>query len=390
MTAAPRHITVLGSTGSIGRNTLEVVRRSQGAYVVEALAANANVDLLAAQIREFAPRAVAVHDRGAAAKLREMMPGLDVLEGQKGLAEVAARPVDAVLCAVVGAAGLPPLLAAIDAGNRIALANKEPLVMAGELVMARAARRGVDILPVDSEHSAVFQCLGGRRDASGVRCILLTASGGPFYGRTREELGGITPEQAARHPRWRMGAKISVDSATLMNKGLEIIEAMHLFGVPHDRIGVVIHPESVVHGLVEFSDGNILAQMGVTDMRAPIGYALAYPERASEQVGRLDLAALGSLTFAAPDTAAFPCLDLARGAARQGGGAPAVLNGANEQAVAAFCAGRIPFLAISDVVAGALDRASDCPGGTLAEILDADRRARAAADEIITRLENCR
>lgn len=389
MTAAPpRHITILGSTGSIGRNALDVVRNSPGAYVVDALAANANVDLLAAQIREFAPRAVAVHDRGAAAKLREMMPGLDVLEGQKGLAEAAARPVDTVLCAVVGAAGLPPLLAAIDAGNRIALANKEPLVMAGELIMARAARRGVDILPVDSEHSAIFQCLGGRRDASGVRCILLTASGGPFYGRTREELGGITPEQAARHPRWRMGAKISVDSATLMNKGLEIIEAMHLFGVPHDRIGVVIHPESVVHGLVEFFDGNILAQMGVTDMRAPIGYALAFPGRAAEPVERLDLAKLGSLTFAAPDTAAFPCLDLARGAARQGGGAPAVLNGANEQAVAAFCAGRIPFLAIGDVVAGALDRASDCPGGTLAEILDADRRARAAADEIITRLEN--
>ncbi len=389
MTAAPpRHITILGSTGSIGRNALDVVRNSPGAYVVDALAANANVDLLAAQLREFAPRAVAVHDRGAAAKLREMMPGLDVLEGQKGLAEAAARPVDTVLCAVVGAAGLPPLLAAIDAGNRIALANKEPLVMAGELIMARAARRGVDILPVDSEHSAIFQCLGGRRDASGVRCILLTASGGPFYGRTREELGGITPEQAARHPRWRMGAQISVDSATLMNKGLEIIEAMHLFGVPHDRIGVVIHPESVVHGLVEFFDGNILAQMGVTDMRAPIGYALAFPGRAAEPVERLDLAKLGSLTFAAPDTAAFPCLDLARGAARQGGGAPAVLNGANEQAVAAFCAGRIPFLAIGDVVAGALDRASDCPGGTLAEILDADRRARAAADEIITRLEN--
>ncbi|NLV39920.1 MAG: 1-deoxy-D-xylulose-5-phosphate reductoisomerase [Candidatus Hydrogenedentes bacterium] len=384
----PRHITVLGSTGSIGRNALDVVRNSPGAYVVDALAANANVDLLAAQIREFAPRAVAVHDRGAAAKLREMMPGLDVLEGQRGLAEAAARPVDTVLCAVVGAAGLPPLLAAIDAGNRIALANKEPLVMAGELVMARAARRGVDILPVDSEHSAIFQCLGGRRDASGVRCILLTASGGPFYGRTREELGGITPEQAARHPRWRMGAKISVDSATLMNKGLEIIEAMHLFGVPHDRIGVVIHPESVVHGLVEFSDGNILAQMGVTDMRAPIAYALAYPERAAAPVERLDLAKLGSLTFAAPDTAAFPCLDLARGAARQGGGAPAVLNGANEQAVAAFCAGRISFLAIGDVVACALDRESGCPGGALAEILDADRRARAAADEIITRLEN--
>lgn len=389
MTAAPRHITVLGSTGSIGRNTLDVVRNSPGAYVVDALAANANVDLLAAQIREFAPKAVAVHDRAAAAKLREMMPGLDLLEGQKGLAEVAARPVDTVLCAVVGAAGLAPLLAAIDAGNRIALANKEPLVMAGELVMARAARRGVDILPVDSEHSAVFQCLGGRRDAAGVRRILLTASGGPFYGRSREELGGITPEQAARHPRWRMGAKISVDSATLMNKGLEIIEAMHLFGVPHDRIGVVIHPESVVHGLVEFADGNILAQMGVTDMRAPIGYALAYPERAAEPVERLDLAKLGTLTFADPDTASFPCLDLARGAARRGGGAPAVLNGANEQAVAAFCGGRIPFLAISDVVVGALDRASDCPGGTLAEILDADRRARAAADEIITRLENC-
>ncbi len=385
----PRHITVLGSTGSIGRNALDVVRRTPGAYVVDALAANANVDLLAAQIREFSPKAVAVHDRGAAAKLREMMPGLDVLEGQKGLAEVAARPVDTVLCAVVGAAGLPPLLTAIDAGNRIALANKEPLVMAGELVMSRAEKRGVDILPVDSEHSAIFQCLGGR-SAAGVRCILLTASGGPFYVRTREELRGITPEQAARHPRWRMGAKISVDSATLMNKGLEVIEAMRLFGVPHDRVGVVIHPESVVHGLVEFADGNILAQMGVTDMRAPIAYALAYPGRAAEPVERLDLARLGSLTVAAPDTEAFPCLELARGAARSGAGAPAVLNGANEQAVAAFCAGRIPFLAIGDVVAGALERESGLPGGTLAEILDADRRARAAADEIITRLEGCR
>jgi 1-deoxy-D-xylulose-5-phosphate reductoisomerase len=292
-------------------------------------------------------------------------------------------PADRVLAAMVGAAGLRPLLSAIDAGNDVAVANKEPFVMAGRLLMERARDKAVTLLPVDSEHSAIFQCLKGN-DAHEVAFIHLTASGGPFYGRERASLTDITPAQASRHPTWDMGAKVSVDSATLMNKGLEIIEAMWLFGLPPQQIDVVIHPQSIVHSLVEFKDGNILAHLGVTDMRFPILYALGYPVRADRPMERLNLKELGTLTFAAPDFENFPCLAHARDAARRGGTAPAILNAANERAVAAFCDGHIPFLRISDVVEGVRSR---CPGEDLYDldsVIDADREARTRADELIT------
>lgn len=387
MTTAPRRITVLGSTGSIGRSALDIARRHPDRFTVEALAARNDAERMAEQIREFRPRVAVLSDPAAAARLRAMDPGCPVLGGPEGLAEAAALPADTVLCAVVGAVGLAPLLAALDVGNRVAVANKEPLVMAGRLVMERARARGVDVLPVDSEHNAVFQCLQGH-DPADVRCIHLTASGGPFYGRTREQMRDITPEQAAKHPTWRMGEKISVDSATLMNKGLEIIEAMWLFGLPLEKIEVVIHPQSTVHSLVEFNDGNILAQLGVTDMRTPIMHALMYPERAPGPVARLDLAGLGALTFHAPDFEAFPCLALARDAAAEGGTATAVLNAANEEAVAAFCAGRIPFLAIGGVVENTRALCPATADWDLESVLDADRRARETAGGLIARMES--
>ncbi len=383
----PRQITILGSTGSIGISALEVVRRYPEMFRVRALAAHSNADLLAAQIREFKPEAVALCDEAAATRLRAMEPGCRVLSGLQGLDEIAVLPVDTVLCAVVGAVGLSPLLAAIDAGNRVAVANKEPFVMAGRLIMERARERGVKVLPVDSEHNAVFQCLQGH-DIEDVRCIHLTASGGPFYGMPREALQFITPAQATRHPTWKMGAKISVDSATLMNKGLEIVEAMWLFGLPQDRIEVVVHPQSTVHSMVEFNDGNILAQLGVTDMKTPILYALAWPDRAPAPIARLDLKALSGLTFAEPCFDEFPCLALARRAAAEGGTATAVLNAANEEAVAAFCGERLPFLDIAGVVAEVCGR---CPAEQkydLASVLDADCRARAAATDVIAEMES--
>lgn len=387
MTGAPRRITVLGSTGSIGRGALDLVRRHPDLFGVEALAARSDASRMAAQIQEFHPRVAALWDPGAAARLRAMNPGCPVLAGPEGLATAAAMPADTVLCAVVGAVGLAPLLAALDAGNRVAVANKEPLVMAGRLVTEIARARGVDLLPVDSEHNAVFQCLQGH-DIADVRCIHLTASGGPFYGRSREEMRDITPAQAAKHPTWRMGEKISVDSATLMNKGLEIIEAMWLFGLPLEKIEVVIHPQSTVHSLVEFNDGNILAQLGVTDMRTPIMHALMHPERAGAPVARLDLARLGALTFDAPDFGAFPCLALARDAAAEGGTATAVLNAANEEAVAAFCAGRIPFLAIGGIVENTRALCPATADWDLESVLDADRRARETAGGLIARMES--
>jgi 1-deoxy-D-xylulose-5-phosphate reductoisomerase len=325
-------------------------------------------------------------DPAAAAEIRAMDLGVEVLAGPEGMEAAAAIPVDTVLCAVVGAVGLKPLLAAIDAGNRVAVANKEPFVMAGRLVMERAAARGVEVLPVDSEHNAIYQCMHGYAKSE-VRCIHLTASGGPFYGRPRESLREVLPEQATKHPTWDMGAKISVDSATLMNKGLEIVEAMWLFGLPEERIDVVIHPQSVIHSLVEFNDGDILAHLGVTDMKFPILFALTWPERVQSPMARLDLTTLRSLSFAAPDFSEFPCLGLARAAAREGGLAPAVLNAANEAAVAAFCARRIPFLAIDGVVAEVLARCPRAADHGLEAVLEADAAARRLAEERIHKLE---
>lgn len=378
-------ITILGSTGSIGRSALDVVTRYPDRFEVVALAARSNVDSLARQITTYHPRYVAVAEPSAAARLKQMDLGVDILTGAEGLADIAAIPVDVALCAIVGAAGLKPVLAAIAAGNRIALANKEPLVMAGPLIMRRARQRGVRVLPVDSEHNAIFQCLQGHQIADVYR-VHLTASGGPFYGVPRESLRDVPPERAVKHPTWNMGAKISVDSATLMNKGLEVIEAMWLFGLPLEKIDVVIHPQSIVHSLVEFTDGSILAHLGVTDMKFPIAFALTWPERLETAMGRLDLTRMRELTFAAPDFSEFPCLALALEAARQGGAAPALLNAANETAVAAFCAGKIGFLQISDIVAEVLANTPVSQDPDLETIIAADAESRRKASDIMLAL----
>jgi len=384
VTAKPKDIIILGSTGSIGKSALDVVRHYPGHFNVVGLAAHRNVELLAAQIREFKPRFAAMSDSCAAGTLNEMDLGVTVLDGPDPLSQLAGYPADTVLCAVVGAVGLPPLLAAIDAGNRVAVANKEPFVMAGKLVMERAAAKGVEVLPVDSEHNAIFQCITGHAHKD-IRSIHLTASGGPFYGRERASLADVRPAEATRHPTWDMGAKISVDSATLMNKGLEIVEAMWLFDLRIDQIDVVIHPQSIIHSLVEFNDGNILAHMGVTDMKFPILFALTYPERVELPMERLDLAKLGALTFDTPDFSAFPCLAFAREAAARGGTAPAVLNAANEVAVQAFCDERIGFLTISDVVGEVCARNTVRGEYSLDAVMSADTEARIQAEESIKR-----
>lgn len=377
-----KRLTILGSTGSIGRSALSVLRRTPGAFEVAGLSTHSNVELLAEHVAEFRPSHVAIVDRAAAAKFRTLGLPVEVLDGPESLVRLAEVDADIALCAIVGAAGLPPLLRAIETGKRIALANKEPLVMAGCVVMREARRHGVDILPVDSEHSAIFQCLEGQRREH-VQCVYLTASGGPFYRRERHTLESVSPEEATKHPTWDMGAKISVDSATLMNKGLEVIEAMWLFGLPLDRIAVVIHPQSIVHGLVEFTDGNILAHMGVTDMMFPIQYALTWPDRVDQPLARLPIGTLGNLSFDEPDFSAFPCLRLALDAARLGGTAPAVLNAANEVAVESFCKRKISFLQISDVIQEVMDACGTEAASELDPILEADRDARARAADAV-------
>lgn len=379
-----KNITILGSTGSIGTSALDVVRHYPDQFNVVGLAAHRNVELLAEQVREFMPEYAAMSDPRASVALAEMDLGVTVIDGADPLSQLAAVPADTVLCAVVGAVGLPPLLAAIDAGNRVAVANKEPFVMAGKLVMERAAASGVQVLPVDSEHNAIFQCTLGHAHGD-IRCIHLTASGGPFYRRDRASLADVRPEEATRHPTWDMGAKISVDSATLMNKGLEIVEAMWLFDLRADQIDVVIHPQSIIHSLVEFNDGNILAHLGVTDMKFPILFALTYPERVELPMKRLDLTTLGALTFDAPDFSAFPCLAYARDAAARGGTAPAILNAANEVAVEAFCGSRLGFLAISEVVGHVYESSQPGADFGLESILAADADARIRAAEAVKR-----
>jgi len=376
----PKRLAILGSTGSIGKSALQVVRQYPEQFKVDVLAAHSNIDEIIQQIHEFRPTMVVLSHPEAAKQLKDMDLPVQVFTGPSGLEEAAAYPVDVSLCAIVGAAGLRPLLRAIDAGNRIALANKESLVMAGNLVMNRAQTCGVEILPVDSEHSAIFQCLQGY-SIDEVHCVHITASGGPFYGKSRDELANVTPGQATKHPTWNMGAKISVDSATLMNKGLEVIEAMWLFGLPLAKIAVLIHPQSIVHSLVEFTDGSILGQLGVTDMRFPIQFALTWPERVKSSMGRLDLTSLKELNFAAPDFREFPCLAHALKAAATGGSAPAILNAANEEAVHAFCMERITFLQIEEVVRQVLDifpvqRVDDLQS---LEAVDAAARSKAAA-----------
>ena len=370
-------IALLGATGSIGRQTLEVVREL--GLSVAALTAHTQIDLLERQARQLMPRLAVLYDETAAQELRGRLrgTGIKVMAGEEGLLAAATLPeADTVVTAVMGSVGLKPTLAAIRQGKRIALANKETLVCAGELVMDAAAQYGAEIVPVDSEHSAVFQCLQGCRDRGEVKRILLTCSGGPFYGRTFEELERVTAADALRHPNWHMGSKITVDSATLMNKGLEIIEAMRLYRLPAEQVQAVIHRQSIVHSLVEYRDGALLAQLGTPDMKLPIRYALTYPYRAESPDAPLDLLTCGALTFAPPDETAFPCLRLARQAAKTGGTACAILNGANEAAVGLFLAGEIGFNDIPRRVERAMERVPVQYKPSLADILEADGAAR--------------
>ena len=370
-------IALLGATGSIGRQTLEVVREL--GLSVAALTAHTQIDLLERQARQLTPRLAVLYDETAAQELRRRLrgTGIEVMAGEEGLLAAATLPeADTVVTAVMGSVGLKPTLAAIRQGKRIALANKETLVCAGELVMDAAAQYGAEIVPVDSEHSAVFQCLQGCRDRGEVKRILLTCSGGPFYGRTFEELERVTAADALRHPNWHMGPKITVDSATLMNKGLEIIEAMRLYRLPAEQVQAVIHRQSIVHSLVEYRDGALLAQLGTPDMKLPIRYALTYPCRAESPDAPLDLLTCGALTFAPPDETAFPCLRLARQAAKTGGTACAILNGANEAAVGLFLAGEIGFNDIPRRVERAMERVPVQYKPSLADILEADGAAR--------------
>ena len=369
-------IAILGSTGSIGRQTAQAARRLE--IPVLALAARRDVDLLERQAREFHPRYIAVYDSEAAAELRRRLDdtSVEVGEGEEGLCAAAVVDgADCVVTGVSGSIGLKPTLAAIRRKRRIALANKETLVCAGEIVMAEAERCGAEILPVDSEHSAIFQSLAGR-DKSELHRILLTGSGGPFRGWTTEQTKDVTPEQAVRHPNWSMGAKISVDSATMMNKGLEFIEAMHLFSVTPDRIKVLIHPESAVHSMVELVDGTVIAQLGVPDMGLPIQYALTWPERRESETASLDFAKLGTMHFEDPDPEKLPCLRLAMECARQGGTAPCVLSAANEAAVGAFLGRRIGYNDIYRLVASAVEGLEFLPHPALEDILRMDRLAR--------------
>ena len=371
-------ITILGSTGSIGRQSLDVVRKYPRIRV-GALTAGTNIDLLAQQCREFRPAVAAVATREGAEALKQAISDLPtrVLFGEEGLIAAATlEGVDCVITAVVGMLGLKPTLAAIREKKRIGLANKETLVCAGELVMAEAKRAGAEIIPVDSEHSAIFQCLMGCGDRREVRRLLLTCSGGPFFGMDREALSHVTKADALKHPNWKMGPKITIDCATLMNKGLEVIEAMRLYDLPLEQVDVLIHRQSIVHSLVEFNDGAIMAQLGTPDMRLPIQLAMTYPQRLPSPVERLDLTQCAALTFVQPDLEAFPCLALARECAKRGGNSCAAMNGANEEAVAMFLRDEIGFYDIYRLVRKAVDEADFLAEPTLEEILETDRRAR--------------
>ncbi len=370
-----KSLIILGSTGSIGTQALEVCRRD--GYTVTALVAGSNIELLEKQAREFKVKAVAVFNKDKAKALEIKLSDTDikVLSGVEGVCEIAQGDGDIVLNSIVGIAGLRPTLAAIEAGKTIALANKETLVTGGEIVNRKAKEKGVKILPVDSEHSAIFQSLQGAPEKS-VKKILLTASGGPFFNKTRKELENVTVKDALKHPNWSMGAKITIDSATLMNKGLEVIEAVHLFSLPASKIEVLVHRQSIVHSGIELSDGAVIAQLGTPDMRLPIQYALTYPERSDYTFEHLDLFKVGTLTFEKPDTDTFRCLPLCIEAINQGGLAPTAVNGANEEAVRLFLEGKIKFLQIADLVEKALLSVNNKKEFSLEDILAADKAAR--------------
>ena len=384
-----KRLAILGSTGSIGVSTLEIVAEHPGRFQVAALTAGRNLALLEEQIARFSPVMVAVPDQENARLLEQRIgaDGPEVLYGNNGLISCAAEsPAEMVVSAIVGAAGLEPTLAAIQAGRDIALANKETLVIAGELVMSAVAKSGCKLFPVDSEHSAIYQSLEGHRRED-VRRLILTASGGPFRNWSIDELCAVTPKDALAHPNWNMGRKITIDSATMMNKGLEVIEAHWLFDLPIDKIAVHIHPESIVHSMVEYVDGAVMAQLGIPDMTTPIAYALSYPERLSLDLPPLDLCRLGKLHFSAPDRKCFPCLDLAYDAIRRGGTTPAVLNAANEIAVDAFLREKVGFLDIPRIIAMVIEGYSCTAVGGLDEILAADAWARQTAKSVIVDLQ---
>ena len=383
-----RSIALLGSTGSIGRQTLEVAREL--GLSVAALTANKSVDLIEQQAREFCPRLAVLYDEDAARELRARLSDTNtqVLSGMEGLlAAATADDADTVVTAVMGMIGLQPTLAAIEKKKRIALANKETLVCAGELVVAAAERCGAEIVPVDSEHSAIFQCLQGCRDRGEIKRLILTCSGGPFYGLSLQELATKTKADALKHPNWSMGAKITIDSASMFNKALEIIEAHWLFDMPPEKIQVVVHPQSIVHSAVEFADGAVLAQLGVPDMRVPIAYAMTYPRRIPTGSKPLDLFSIGTLTFEPGDPVRFLALRLAGECLNAGGAACTILNGANEMAVAAFLRDEIPFGAISRIVEGTLEACGAMPADTLEDIFHADLEARRVAKEIAEKLK---
>jgi 1-deoxy-D-xylulose-5-phosphate reductoisomerase len=390
---APKSVTILGATGSVGLNTLDLIARAPGKYVVEALTANGNVDELIRAARQVNPRLAVIGDAGKYQALREALAGtgVEVAAGPQAIIDAATRPADWIMAAIVGAAGLAPTLAAVAQGKTVAIANKECLVCAGDHMMDMVRRKGTTLLPVDSEHNAIFQVFDSQRP-EGVEKITLTASGGPFRTATMEQMKAATPAQAIAHPNWQMGAKISVDCATYMNKGLELIEAYHLFPVDKDQIDVVIHPQSVIHSMVSYRDGSVLAQMASPDMRTPIAYALGWPDRINAPVPRLDLVQIGQLTFEAPDFRRFPALRLAREVLTMGGCAPTVLSAANEIAVAAFLDGRIGFLDIARIVEQTLEAGGNGDMGqwsrpmqSLEDILGADAAGRATARELIER-----
>ncbi|MBL6601607.1 MAG: 1-deoxy-D-xylulose-5-phosphate reductoisomerase [Candidatus Puniceispirillum sp.] len=390
-------ITVMGATGSIGQSTLALVRQFSELFSVQALVAGSDAEGLAALAREFRPKMIGLHDLTKLDQLRSALTDIDVeiIVGEAGCTQIAASPVDMVVAGIVGIAGLPSVLAAVQSGQTIALANKEALVSAGGLVMREAARCGAHILPVDSEHNAVFQCWQGwnghaskqlgQADTDLLSHICLTASGGPFLHTPLDDLPAMTPQQAVRHPNWSMGQKISVDSATMMNKGLEVIEAYWLFGLQPDQIEVLIHPQQAVHGMIYFRDGSVLAQLAGADMRTPISYALAWPERLQWADTRLDLSAIGQLSFEAVDMQRFPCFALARQALRDGGAAPAILNAANEVAVAAFLQGKIGFTRIAAVVDTVLDQSASAQIDSLEAVMAIDAASRDLALAAVTK-----
>ncbi len=383
----PRSVTVLGSTGSVGCNTVDLLRRHRGRFRVEALTAGGNAARLAEQARDLGARLAVVADPAAYLPLREALwgSGIEAAAGPEAIVAAAARPSDVVMAAIVGSAGLAPTLAAVRRGAIIGLANKECLVSAGAVLTAEVARCGATVVPVDSEHSAIYQVFDFAHP-EGVHSIILTASGGPFRAASRDKMATVTPAEAVAHPNWSMGAKISVDSATMMNKGLELIEAFHLFPVDEARIRIVVHPQSVVHSLVEYVDGSVLAQLGTPDMRTPIALALAWPARISTPAPRLSLVEAGALTFEAPDPQRFPALRLARDALKAGGLAPTFLNAANEVAVHHFLAGRVGFLDIARIVETVLGTLPNRPAVDLDSVFEADRESRAAAEACVARV----